>query len=111
MSWINIACHIQKNSRYTIGSRVENKILDLLELARDAYFINKENHTLKIEKISDCIHILDSLKFLVSVAWEAKIIGNRQFEEIAGKFDEIGRMLGAWRNGLKNPEKKNRAFV
>jgi hypothetical protein len=99
-----------KNSRYTIGSRIENKILDLSELARNTYFISKESMDLKISGVSECIRVLDALKFLVALAWEAKLVGNKQFEEIAGKFDEIGRMLGGWQNGLKNPEKKNRAL-
>jgi hypothetical protein len=96
---------MQKGARYTIGARIENKFLDLLELAYITYFSKKEE---KIEKISECIFLLDKLKFLVSVAWEGKLISNRHFEEIAGKLDEIGRMLWGWKEELKNPGKKNR---
>ena len=107
MTWINLAVHIPKGARYTIGARIENKFLDLLELAYLAYFTAKEN---KIEKISECIFLLDTLKFIISVAWEAKFISNRQYEEIALKLEEIGRMLGGWKNSLNNSEKKNRTF-
>jgi hypothetical protein len=104
--WINFVPHIPKGARYTIGARIENKFLDLLELGYAAYFSKKEN---KAEKISECIFLLDTLKFIVSVAWDAKLVSNRQYEEIATKLDEIGRMLGGWKNSLiKNPEKKNR---
>jgi len=106
--WLNIVPHIQKNARYTIGARIENKFLDLLELAYIAYFSKKEE---KIEKISDCIFLLDKLKFIVSIAWEGKLISNRHFEEIAAKLDEIGRMLWGWKEKMKNPEKKNRDFA
>ena len=88
-----------------MGSRIENKFLDLLELSYNAYFAKKEEKT---EKISKCIFILDTLKYLVSVAWEAKLVSHKQFEEVAQKLEEIGRMFGGWKSSLDNPEKKNR---
>jgi len=102
--WMNISPHIQKGARYTIGARIENKFLDLLELSYNAYYSKREE---KAEKISKCIFILDTLKYLISVAWEAKIISHNQFEEIAQQLEEIGRMLGGWKSSLDNPEKKN----
>lgn len=81
-------------------------MLDLLELSYDAYFSSKER---KLEKVAKCVLILNSLKFLGSVAWEAKIISNRQFEDLSLKLDEAGRMLNGWKNNLlASPEKKNR---
>lgn len=102
---MNISPHIQKGARYTIGARIENKLLDLSELVYIAYFSKKEN---KIEKIAECIFLLDTLKFIVSVAWDAKLLSDKQYEEIALKLQEIGRMLWGWKNGLENPQKKNR---
>ncbi len=103
--WVNIVPHIAKGARYTIGSRIENKFLDLLDLSYLAYFTEKES---KVAKISECILLLDTLKFLVSVAWEGKLISNSQCEEVAVKLEEIGKMLGGWKKSLNNPEKKNR---
>ncbi|MCX6766434.1 MAG: four helix bundle protein [Candidatus Moranbacteria bacterium] len=103
--WLSIVPHMQKGARYTIGARIENKFLDLLELAYVAYFSKKEE---KVEKIAECIFLLDKLKFLVSVAWEGKLISNRHFEEIAAKLDEMGRMSWGWKEKMKNPGKKNR---
>lgn len=104
--WINISPHIPKNARYTIGARIENKFLDLLEFAYIAYYSEKNK---KVEKISECIFMVDKLKFITSVAWEGKIISNKQFEEFALKLDEIGRMLWGWKNKIeKDSEKKNR---
>lgn len=107
MIWIVISPHIPKGARFTLGARIENKFLDLLERTYLTYFTSKEK---KAEKISDCVLVLDTLKFLISVAWEAKLISSKQFEEIAGKLEEIGRMFGGWKNSLNNPEKKNRAL-
>jgi hypothetical protein len=103
--WVNIVPHIAKGARYTIGSRIENKFLDLLELSYIAYFIEKDK---KEEKINECILVLDTLKFLVSVAWEGKLISNAHCENVALKLEEVGKMFGGWKKNLANPEKKNR---
>jgi len=105
--WMNLVPHIAKGARYTLGARIENKFLDLVELSYIAYFTGKEQ---KAEKITECILITDTLKFLLSVAWEGKLISNKQCEDMALKLEEIGKMLGGWRKSLENPEKKNRAL-
>ena len=104
---MNLVPHIAKGARYTLGARIENKFLDLLELSYAAYFSEREK---KPQKITECIFITDTLKFLLSIAWEGKLISNKQCEDVAIKFDEIGRMLGGWRKSLDNPEKKNRTL-
>lgn len=97
--WVDIVPHIPKGSRYTIGARIENKFLDLLEISYTTYFTEKER---KVEKIPDCILCLDLLKFLISIAWEGKLISNKQYEIISLKLDEIGKMLGGWKKSLEN---------
>ena len=96
-----------KSSRYTLGARIEDRFLDLIELAYETYFtaINE-----KKEKISRCIKDLDKLKYLFSLAWEAKLISNKQYEAVALKLFEAGRMFGGWKNNLDNPKKKNRTL-
>jgi len=96
-----------KSARYTLGERIEDKFLDLLELSYNAYFTEREK---KMEKVAECILITDGLKFLISIAWEGKLISNKHCEDVAVKMDEIGKMLGGWKNSLNNPEKKNRTM-
>lgn len=104
---MNISQHIAKGARYTIGARIENKFLDLLELAYIAYFTEKDK---KMGKISGCILATDVLKFLISTAWEGKLISDKQCEDVAVKLEEIGKMLGGWKKSSANPEKKNRTI-
>lgn len=104
--WMNIVPHIQKGARYTIGARIENKFLDLLELGYAAYFSSKEG---KEKKIGECIYLTDVLKFLISTAWEGKLLSHKQFEDVAFKLEEIGKILGGWRNNL-NEKKNSRAL-
>lgn len=99
MLWANISCHIPKNSRYTIGQRIENKFLDLLELSYAAYFAQTDN---KLEKIKECIALLDILKYFITISWEAKLISHKQFENLALRLEEIGKMLGGWKKGVES---------
>ncbi len=96
--WISVVHHIPKSSRFTIGARIENKFLDLLEFSYIAYFTEREK---KMEKIAQCILSLDVLKFLLCVAWEAKFISHKHYAEISEKLEEIGKMLGGWKRGLE----------
>lgn len=102
--WLAIVPHMPKGSRYTIGTRIEERFLDLLEETYIAYFTAKDS---KSAKLAECILILDTLKFLISVAWEGKLVSNKQFEDIGLKLDEVGKMFGGWRKSLDNPDKKN----
>ena len=69
----------------------------LLELSYIAYFTPIEQ---KIGKIEKCILALDTLKFLVHIAWETKLVSHKQYEEIAPTLDEIGKMFGGWKKQI-----------
>lgn len=105
---MNIVPHIAKGARHTIGTRIENIFLNLLEQTYIAYYTPHER---KQAKIVECILTLDVLKFLLSVTWEGKIISNKQYEDIAKKLNEVGKMFGGWKNSLENMEKKNRTAL
>lgn len=105
MLWLSIVPHIAKSARYTLGTRIENNFLDLLEKTYVAYFTSQER---KVEEIKGCVQTLDTLKYFISIAWEGQVISNQQFETVANKLDEAGRRFGAWKKSLENPEKKNR---
>jgi hypothetical protein len=104
--WVNTVPHIPKTARYTIGTRIENKFLDLLELSYIAYFTEKDRKT---EKVVKCISILDTLKFLIHISWEAKFISHKHYEDIALNLDSVGKMFGGWRKNLEVLDKKNPA--
>lgn len=102
MVWMGIVPHIPKTARFTIGARIENKFLNLLELSYTAYFSEKDK---KAELLSECIFTVDIIKFLVTTSWEGKFISNKHYENIATKMDEIGKMLYGWKKSLDTPTK------
>ncbi len=108
LQWLAIVPHIARGARYTIGVRIENTFLNLLEQAYTAYFSVREK---KAEKIVECIFTLDILKYLISIAWEGKLISHKHCEDLAIKLDEAGKMFGGWQKSLDNPTKKNRDLL
>ena len=107
MLWLNVVQHIPKNQRYTIGVRIENTFLDLLQGTYIAYYTDKER---KAAKVADCILLLDTVKFLLQIAWEAKLVSHTQYATLAEKLNEVGKMFGGWKKSLGNPEKKSRSL-
>jgi len=96
--WLGIAPHIPKNARYTFGGRIENKFLDLLDDTYLAYFSHKENRKVKVDS---CVLTLDTLKFLISIAWEAKLVSHGQYENVSIKLNEVSKMLAGWQKYLQ----------
>lgn len=106
LMWVGFSSHIPRHARYSIGTRIENKFLDLLELSYTTYFTQKEN---KLNKIYECVFLLDTVKYLLSVTWEGKFISDKQFEIISIKLKEIGKMFGGWEKSLELSAIKNRS--
>lgn len=77
-----------------------------MDLSYSTYFSEKNK---KVEKISKCIYTLDTLKFFISIAWEARFVSHKQYEDIAVKLGEIGKMFWGWRKSLENIKKENPA--
>lgn len=105
--WLGIVQHIPKGARHTVGNRIEERFLDLLEVTYVTYFTAKDG---KAAKLAECIFMLDTLKFLISVVWEGRLISHQHYESVSLKLDEVGRMFGGWRKSLDNPDKKNHAL-
>lgn len=94
-----------RDERFGIGGRIDALLLGLLETLRKASFANEGG---KIALLGSAIGTEDSLRFFLQIAWESKLIADKQYEELAGSIEEIGRMTGGWRKGLlaKTPPKK-----
>jgi len=86
-----------RDERFGIGSKIDALFLDLLETLRVATYAGGRE---KLALLTRAIGITDSLRFFVQIAWDAKLIPNKQFEEIGIRIEETGRMIGGWRKGL-----------
>jgi hypothetical protein len=87
-----------RTSRYTLGARIETHFLDLLEIIYQAYYAPVDK---KSEKIILGISKNDLLKYLLQIAWENKMIRDTAYAEIVEKIEEIGKILGGWKNSVE----------
>jgi len=84
-------------NRYTLGNKIDKLFIEIIGNVSAASFLPKEE---RLPDVRKSIRKLDVLKILLMVLWETKSITNKKYIEISSFLDEIGRMLGGWRNQI-----------
>ena len=102
--WFSIFNDFPKIHRYTLGGKIEDYFLALLENIFISIYLSPET---KIARLVIAISKLDGIKFFLQIAWENKCVPNAKYAELSEYLNEIGRMLGGWKKGLekKTPPK------
>ena len=90
--------------RYTLGEKIENYFLSLLENIFISIYLPPEQ---KILKLTTAISKLDGVKFFLQIAWENKCVPTEKYLTLSTQLDEVGRMLGGWKKGLENKTPPN----
>lgn len=105
--WFQALKDFPKVYRYSLGGKIENYFLTLLENIFITIYLSRER---KSAQLSMAILKLDSLKFFLQLAWENKCLSNNKYSALSEQLDEIGRMLGGWKKGLdiKTPSDERR---
>jgi len=97
-SWHEFLPHFSKDSRYTLGAKIDNTFLETIEN------IIKAGHSDKLEKqifLKRGSVKLDLLKFFLQLSWETKSLDDKKYIKLSEKLNEIGKMLGGWIKSLK----------
>ena len=80
-----------KDQRFLLADRIENLVLDILELLVKAVY-QKEKRALLIE-----VNLkLDILRFMVRIAKDMKYINIKAYDFFCRSAIEIGKMTGGW---------------
>jgi len=96
--WFKILGDFPKMYRYNLGGKIESSFLSVLENTFITVYLPSEK---KVVQLCLVITKLDSLKFFLQLAWENKCLATNKYTELSELLDEIGRMLGGWKKGLK----------
>jgi hypothetical protein len=96
--WHEFLPHFPKDSRYTLGAKIDNLFLETLESIVGASYSDKLEKLISLKQASVK---LDLLKFFLQVAWEIKSLDSKKYIKISEKLNEIGKMLGGWIKSLK----------
>ena len=91
--------HIPKDTRYTLGTKIDASLIDTIEATFIASFLAKEK---KLPYVQRAATKLDLVKFFLQVLWEIKALDNKKYTAISEQLFEIGRMLGGWLRQIIN---------
>ena len=85
--------HLPKNSRYTLGEKIDRTFIETIEAIFIASYVPKEQKILYLKRAAGKF---DLLKLFLQIAWEMQVIETKKYVLLSEKLDEIGKMLGGW---------------
>lgn len=91
--WFDCYKKLEKVHKYTLGQKIDNLFVEIIEAIAIATFLDK---TEKQPWIRLAIRKLDTIKILLMILWEVKSIDNKKYMHISMPLEEIGKMLGGW---------------
>ncbi len=97
--WHKNLVNLNRLDRYTIGAKIDETFLSLLEFIFRASFAYDKFEKLSI--VSQAITKNDLLKFFLQIGWEEKAVNNGIYGSLILLLDETGRMLGGWKKNLQ----------
>ena len=83
----------QKQEKYSLGTKIENTIIKVLEFVLSAAYAPKNEKYKILRRASDKI---DLLKYLIRFAYETKSVNEKKYFLLEEKVIEIGKMIGGW---------------
>lgn len=84
---------IPKVQRYSLGNRIDEIFIEIIEMVAEAAFLVKSE---KIPYIKVAIRKLDTLKILLMILWETKGLEEKKYITISTILYKIGRNLEGW---------------
>ena len=97
--WHDHLLNVNRVDRYTIGTKIDDIFLSLLEIIFRATFAYDKFE--KLSLVSQAIGKTDLLKFFLQIGWEHKVLNHVVYGNIILQLDEVGRMLGGWKKSLQ----------
>lgn len=96
--WYGYRDNIPKRSRYTLGDKIDNRFLQILELLQIASYQSREQ---KLPTLERALSAIDTLKFFLRIAWEIHVFDDKKYATLSEGLEEVGRQTGGWRKGLQ----------
>lgn len=105
-TWHDLLIKVNRVDRYTIGARIDETFLSLLEVIFRATFTYDKFE--KLSLVSQALGKNDLLKFFLQIGWEKKVLNNKNYGDLILNLDEVGRMLGGWKKNLQEKTPTNK---
>lgn len=91
--WHNFLPHLPRLSRYTMGVKIDNLFIELLEITFTVKYAKRENKLIFLDTLS---RKLDNLKFFITLLFEAQGLTAAKYGQLSQKLVTTGKMLGKW---------------
>lgn len=95
--WFGYRDHFPKKSRYTLGEKIDNRFIEILELLFTATYQSVDEKLFTLER---ALSVIDTLKFLLKISWDLRILDDKKYAALSEGLHEIGRQTGGWKRGL-----------
>lgn len=80
-----------RSQQFMLGQRIQDTVLDVL-----TGLVAANTARRKDERLAGVDADVEKLRLLVRLAFDLKFIGVKRYGMLAGRIDELGRMLGGW---------------
>jgi len=92
IKWIvPVVSKFPKDKRYTLGQRIESKLICILEL-----LLQSNYSKIKIDFLKKANLELEILRYLIRLSYDLQFINLKRYEFISQCINEIGRLIGGW---------------
>lgn len=100
--WHNFLPHLPRLSRYTLGVKIDELFINILELALTAQYTKREDKLIFLQQLN---RKFDALKFFITLLWEAKGLDANKYAQLTHKLSSAGIMLGGWIRKIEPSQK------
>ena len=94
----NLTEKLPSLKRQTIGRRIEDKTLELMELLIMAKNAPK---AMKMAYLIKASAVVEIIQFHIRTMMDQKLANDTTLHQIASKIEEIARMVGGWRKSAQ----------
>lgn len=95
--WHRVIQEMPRLSRFTLGTKIDNMFVELIELLVLAGYAGRDQ---KLTLIQRAIGKTDLLKYFLQLIWEMKLVDDKKYLSVAQPINEVGKQLGGWRRQL-----------
>ncbi|MCF7858226.1 MAG: diversity-generating retroelement protein Avd [Candidatus Cloacimonetes bacterium] len=98
LKWILLKiAKFPRNFRYTFGERLENLLLNIMELLIEAKYTKERRSLLQKANLQ-----LEILRHYIRLSYDIKLVTDKEYEFTSKQLNLIGNQLGGWLKGQNN---------
>ena len=96
--WHEYHLTLPKIHRHTLGEKVDNLFIEIMEAVSGAAYLSKDK---KLPYIGLAIRKLNTVTLLLMILWETKSLRDKKYIALSTQLDDVGKMLGGWQGQLQ----------